>query len=294
MLHGIINVKKEKDYTSHDVVAKLRGILHQRQIGHTGTLDPNATGVLPVCLGHATKLCEMFTDKSKTYIATMRLGMVTDTQDTTGTVTGGTDAMPQEEMLRTVIESFVGKQMQLPPMYSAKKVNGKKLYEWARQGIEIERERAEVHFYKIEIRSVALPLVQLEVSCSPGTYIRTLCHDIGEVLGCGACMQDLVRTQVGPFLLEHSYTLDEIRDKMESQTLEPFILKVEEVFAEYPAVICPRELDVRLYNGNPLPSMLSAVRYDGWIRVYDSAENFKGIYQFAADKQLYYPVKMFL
>ena len=200
-MDGVIVIRKEKGFTSHDVVAKLRGILHMKKIGHTGTLDPDAEGVLPVALGKATRLVDMITDKEKTYEAVMRLGVVTDTQDMSGTVLSQTeDISVTEEELRTVIGSFVGDYMQVPPMYSALKVNGKKLYELAREGKTVERKARPVHFYEIEILDIDFPLVRFCVTCSKGTYIRTLCHDIGEKLGCGAAMETLLRTKVGRFL----------------------------------------------------------------------------------------------
>lgn len=190
MIHGIINVYKEKGFTSHDVVAKLRGIVGQKKIGHTGTLDPDATGVLPVCLGKATKLCDLLTDKNKTYEAVLLLGKTTDTQDITGEVLEekSTEALT-EEKVREAIEGFIGDYEQIPPMYSALKVNGKKLYELAREGKVIERKARPVKILDIQILEIDLPKVRMEVSCSKGTYIRTLCHDIGEKLGCGGCME---------------------------------------------------------------------------------------------------------
>ena len=190
-MDGVIVIRKEKDFTSHDVVAKLRGILHMKKIGHTGTLDPDAEGVLPVALGKATRLVDMITDKEKTYEAVMRLGVVTDTQDMSGTVLSqAAELHVTEEELRAAIESFAGDYMQVPPMYSALKVNGKKLYELAREGKTVERKPRPVHFYEIEILEINLPLVRFCVTCSKGTYIRTLCHDIGEKLGCGDCHGD--------------------------------------------------------------------------------------------------------
>ena len=197
MIHGIINVYKEKGFTSHDVVAKLRGIVGQKKIGHTGTLDPDATGVLPVCLGKATKLCDLLTDKDKTYEAVMLLGMTTDTQDVTGRILEekSTETLTADKV-REVIESFIGDYDQIPPMYSALKVNGKKLYELAREGKVVERKARPVKILDIRIIEMNLPRVRMEVSCSKGTYIRTLCHDIGEQLGCGGCMESLIRTRV--------------------------------------------------------------------------------------------------
>ena len=196
MVNGILNVYKEKGYTSHDVVAKLRGIVGQKKIGHTGTLDPDAEGVLPVCLGRATKVCDMLTEKDKTYEAVLLLGKETDTQDISGTVlrVGETEGLTQEQV-KDCVMSFVGEYDQIPPMYSALKVNGKKLYELAREGKTIERKSRKVEIKEIRILEMALPRVRMEVSCSKGTYIRTLCHDIGEKLGCFGCMESLLRTR---------------------------------------------------------------------------------------------------
>ena len=186
---GIIVIHKEKGFTSHDVVAKLRGILHMKKIGHTGTLDPDATGVLPVALGKGTKLVDLLTDKEKTYEAVLHLGITTDTQDMSGAVLKERGVSVTEEEVKEVLRSFVGEQMQFPPMYSALKVDGKKLYELAREGKTVERKARPVCFYEIEPLEIHLPLVKIRVTCSKGTYIRTLCHDVGEKLGCGGCME---------------------------------------------------------------------------------------------------------
>ena len=221
MIHGVLNVYKEKGYTSHDVVAKLRGITKQKKIGHTGTLDPDATGVLPVCFGRATKLCDLLTDKDKTYVAELLLGQETDTQDISGTVlqTADTQYLSEEEVEKAVL-SFVGSYDQIPPMYSALKVNGKKLYELAREGKVVERKARRVEIKDIQILSMELPIVKMEVSCSKGTYIRTLCHDIGEKLGCHGCMKSLVRTRVSNFRIEESISLEEINKRKEEKLLK--------------------------------------------------------------------------
>ena len=189
MIHGVLNVQKEKGYTSHDVVAKLRGIVGQRKIGHTGTLDPDAKGVLPVCLGRATKLCDLLTDKDKTYEAVLLLGCTTDTQDTGGTVLEEQDVPDlAEDTVMDILQSFVGEYAQIPPMYSALKVGGRKLYELARAGKVVERPPRPVTFYSIEILEEEHPEYVFRVECSKGTYIRTLCHDIGQKLGDGAAI----------------------------------------------------------------------------------------------------------
>ena len=207
MLDGIIVVNKEAGFTSNDVVAKMRGICRQKKVGHTGTLDPDATGVLPVCLGSGTKLCDMLAERDKEYVAELLLGVSTDTQDVSGTVLSERDVEASEEQVREAVMSFLGPYDQVPPMYSALKVNGKKLYELAREGKEIERKARRVEILELEILDVALPVVKMRVVCTKGTYIRTLCADIGEKLGCGGTMKSLQRTRVGRYRLEDALTL---------------------------------------------------------------------------------------
>ena len=294
-MDGVIVIRKEKGFTSHDVVAKLRGILHMKKIGHTGTLDPDAEGVLPVALGKATRLVDMITDKEKTYEAVMRLGVVTDTQDMSGTVLSQVSELHvTEEELRTVTESFTGDYMQVPPMYSALKVNGKKLYELAREGKTVERKPRPVHFYEIEILDISFPLVRFRVTCSKGTYIRTLCHDIGEKLDCGAAMESLLRTKVGRFTLDDAITLAQTEEAVQEGTIESKILGIEEILAEYPRVCCTKEGDRLLANGNPLvQTLVDAEEKDGWTRMCNSEGNFAGVYQWDEKRDRYFPVKMF-
>ena len=294
-MDGVIVIRKEKGFTSHDVVAKLRGILHMKKIGHTGTLDPDAEGVLPVALGKATRLVDMITDKEKTYEAVMRLGVVTDTQDMSGTVLSQTTELSvTEEELCTVVSSFVGDYMQVPPMYSALKVNGKKLYELAREGKTVERKPRPVHFYEIEILDISFPLVRFRVTCSKGTYIRTLCHDIGEKLSCGATMESLLRTKVGRFTLDDAITLAQTEEAVQEGTIESKILGIEEILAEYPRVCCTKEGDRLLANGNPLvQALVDAQEKKGWIRMCSSEGSFAGVYQWDEKRNRYFPVKMF-
>ena len=226
MINGILNVYKEAGYTSHDVVAKLRGICRQKKIGHTGTLDPDAVGVLPVCLGNATRLCDMLTDKSKEYEAVLLLGKVTDTQDISGKVLEEHPVLMEEEQAVEAVLSFLGSYEQIPPMYSALKVNGKKLYELARAGKEVERAGRPVEIRQIEILSAALPEITFRVVCSKGTYIRTLCHDIGARLGCGGTMKSLKRTRVGLFTIDNALRLDELEKLAHEDRLEEQVIPV--------------------------------------------------------------------
>lgn len=299
MINGVINIYKEKGFTSHDVVAKLRGILHQKKIGHTGTLDPDAQGVLPVCLGRATKLCDMLTDKSKIYEAEVLLGTVTDTQDSTGTVLSQQEVHVTEDEIRSVLASFEGEQMQIPPMYSALKVNGKRLYELAREGIEVERKARKVHFYEITLLEVNLPRFKVRVHCSKGTYIRTLCYDVGEKLNCGACMDSLLRTKVERFCLADSYKLGQVEELMHAGRIMDAVTPIDQMFSEYAAVQVPAELERMIYNGNRFLAALlkeeaASSRTQGWYRVYDSGSRFQGIYEYRAEEDMFLPVKMFL
>lgn len=291
---GIIVIRKEKGFTSHDVVAKLRGILHMKKIGHTGTLDPDAVGVLPVALGKGTKLVDLITDKEKTYEAVLHLGITTDTQDMSGTVLEEKPVNATEEQVRETIAGFVGEQLQIPPMYSALKINGKKLYELAREGKTVERKARPVCFYQIEVLDIQLPVVQIRVTCSKGTYIRTLCHDIGQKLGCGGCMEQLLRTRVGRFSLEESHTLSEVEQAVSEGTVCKWIYPVENVLAEYPKIQADSYGDRLLQNGNPLSENLVDEQHkEGWVRMYASNGNFTGIFQWDQKKKKYYPVKMF-
>lgn len=332
-MDGIIIVHKEPGFTSHDVVAKLRGILRQKRIGHTGTLDPAAAGVLPVCLGKATKVCELLTDWNKTYRAVLLLGRTTDTQDTTGRVlrecpvfledgqgVAGREALTAvegwfsetemegtadcrdcvisepvqltEEAIRQCIAGFVGEQQQVPPMYSALKVNGKKLYELARQGIEVERKPRTICIEEIKVERIErissmktetasmledqcnneasdrasspenvkmyhpgmLPMIEVEmtVRCSKGTYIRTLCNDIGEKLGCGGCMDVLLRTEVGPFAERDAWRLSEIEALRDENRLEECVFSTDCAFTNLDAVWLTSDAERLVRNGNPL------------------------------------------
>ncbi len=297
MADGIINVYKEKGFTSHDVVAKMRGILKQKKIGHTGTLDPMAEGVLPVCLGKATKLCDMLTDKTKTYEAVLLLGMETDTQDTTGKVLAEYPVLMDEGMVREAVLSFLGHYDQIPPMYSALKVDGKKLYELARAGKEVERKARPVEILEINVDRIELPRVTMTVTCSKGTYIRTLCYDIGRKLGCGGCMESLLRTQVSGFCLKDSLTLSRIEELRDEGTLEDHILAVDKVFSEYPAIRMKPDFDKLVHNGNPFyrnQAEGDSGFPDGPVRVYDSSDRFIGVYGPDSEKNLLKPQKVFL
>ena len=298
----MINVYKEPGYTSHDVVAKLRGILKQKKIGHMGTLDPNAVGVLPVCLGKATKLCNLLSEKDKTYTATMLLGIETDTQDTTGQITNQT---PEEEVMKLseekvfdVIKSYIGEYDQIPPMFSAIKINGQKLYNLARKGEEIERPPRHCKIIDITITKIDLPRVSFHVTCSKGTYVRTLCYDIGKDLGVGACMEKLTRTRVERFDIKDSISLSQIEEIRDQGILEQYITPVDEILDMYSKCMVSEEAEKLLYNGNIFTSrntLLKMNHQDGQtVRVYTHDGKFIGLYMYIAEKQIYKPIKIFL
>lgn len=304
-MNGILNVYKEPGFTSHDVVAKLRGICKQKKIGHTGTLDPEASGVLPVCLGSATKLCDLLTQKDKEYRAVMLLGCETDTQDTTGTVLAEHEVTASEEEVRDAVLSFVGPYDQIPPMYSALKVNGRKLCDLARAGKVVERKSRPVTIHSIEIEEICLPRVTMKVRCSRGTYIRTLCHDIGQKLGCAAAMEKLVRTRSGQFGLEQAHKLSEIQRLSDEGRLSELLMPVEAVFEGLLAAQAVGTGQKLLENGNPLEEkhvkLLGAASSrcreleDGTqVRIYDEDGHFTGVYAWRKDEMRLKPVKMFL
>lgn len=305
MYNGIINVYKEPGFTSFDVVAKLRGILKQKKIGHTGTLDPDAEGVLVVCLGKATKLCDILTDKDKSYTATLLLGRTTDTEDSSGRLLTENEVNATEEEVMAAIGSFVGEYDQIPPMYSAIKVNGKKLYELAREGIEIERTPRRVAIHKIDIISIELPYVTFQVSCGKGTYIRSLCRDIGEKLGCGGIMDKLVRDSVNAtetgktFTLQDSLTLKQIEAMVETGQFEQCIIPIDQMFPKLAGYRVNENGNKKLYNGNLLASKdftEEPVKEEDGKKclVYDKDGQFAAVYQYHEKLRAWKADKMFL
>ncbi len=309
MINGVINVYKEVGYTSRDAVSRLTGILRQRKIGHTGTLDPAAEGVLPMCVGSATKLCEFLTDHKKQYIAIMKLGIATDTEDTTGEITEKTEFSPEwyeenlsNENLIKIMNSFIGKQLQTPPMYSAKRVNGKRLYEIAREGKVIERKPCEITIYGIEIKNIDIinREITIIVDCSKGTYIRTLCKDIGEALGCKEAMKSLLRTRTGDFYLENSYKLDEIEKIVKENRLSEIVIPVEDIFKDLKRVDVTGQANVLLENGGILKAetIRSAynnisIKNDEKVRMYNKEGKFKAIYSYDEKMDIFRIDKMF-
>ena len=282
-MNGIVNVYKEKGYTSHDVVAILRGVLKTKKIGHTGTLDPEATGVLPVCLGKATKTAELIMGTEKEYIASLAFGSETDTQDAGGTVTRQTEYCFREEDARRAIQSFTGEYEQTPPMYSAVKIGGVKLYEMARMGMEVERKSRPVTIYEMEVLHLDEKGARLRIRCSKGTYIRTLCEDIGRKTGYLAHMTELERTASGPFRVEKSFRIEELKGLMAQGRSDEFLTGLDELFMDLPLKQVIPEEDAMLRNGNYLtysPREVPPVLGQE-VRMYTSSGEFAGLYRVA-------------
>lgn len=241
---GILIVDKPTDWTSQDVASKLRGVYHERRVGHGGTLDPMATGVLPIFLGRATRAVSFFESAEKEYVAGIRFGLVTDTQDTTGSTLEEHPVHLTEEQVREALASMVGPQAQIPPMYSAVKIGGKKLYELARAGKEVERKARNIELMELELLSFDGETAEFRVRCSKGTYVRTICHDLGQKLGCGGCMCSLRRTKAGVYDIAQAYTMEQILDGTAK------ILPVDSMFSNHPAITLTQKQEIRCRNGN--------------------------------------------
>lgn len=269
-MNGIILIDKPQEWTSHDVVGKLRGILHERRIGHSGTLDPLATGLLVIFVGRATRAVEFAEADTKEYIAGLRLGISTDTQDITGRVISSGGSVPDEFQLRKALDSFKGELEQIPPMYSAIKVGGKKLYELARKGESIERRPRHITVFDLDIAGWADDDYVLRVSCSKGTYVRTLCNDIGQALGCGGCMSSLRRTKAGGFSVEDAHTIAEIQEAADRGEAESLIIPLDTLFSEFNKLTVPAVSEKKLRNGSIVNTSVS----DGKYRVYSESNEF--------------------
>ena len=300
-MNGILLIDKPSGWTSNDVVQKLRGALHEKRIGHAGTLDPMATGLLTVFVGRATRAVEFAESDEKTYIAGLRLGIVTDTQDITGTIlqTGSVSNITPE-LLEHALQAFRGTIRQIPPMYSAVRVNGQRLYDLARQGKTVERAPREIRIDELRILEGKDTDWTLFVRCSKGTYIRTLCHDMGEMLGTGAAMEHLLRTRVGQFDLATSIKLDDAEKIMKSQEPEKiasYILPVDSFFEDAPKAHVKEEGMRYLLNGNTLPRNLTDLPREMTaknVRMYDQSGQFYALYRYDPAKDDLKNVKMFL
>ena len=260
-MNGIVIVDKPQGWTSQDVTARLRRVFGTRRIGHGGTLDPMATGVLPVFVGRATRGVEFFEHAEKTYETVLRLGMTTDTEDITGTVLEENEVRITQQDFLDILPAFRGKIQQVPPMYSALKVNGQKLCDLARKGREVERQPREIEIFQLECLEFSGETARLWVRCSKGTYIRTLCKDIGQALGCGGCMQALRRVRAGEYTIEEAVPLPEL---LETREPEQYLRPVDTMFRQYPAVTLTANQETRCRNGNPFSVKLESGTY----RVY--------------------------
>lgn len=264
-MNGVLIVNKPQGWTSHDVVAKLRGIYHEKRIGHSGTLDPMATGVLVVFLGRATRAVELCENDEKEYVAGLRLGMVTNTQDTTGEILEEHPADVSREALEAVLREFTGHLQQIPPMYSAVKIGGRKLYELARKGQSVERKPRHIHIETLELLEQDGRDCLLRVRCSKGTYVRTLCHDIGAALGVGGCMYSLRRTVAGRFSLDDAISLEEIQEARDNEQHELLLRPVDSLFSQYPETVLAERDVRRCKNGTDIPGVTLP---EGIYRVY--------------------------
>ncbi|WP_454055496.1 tRNA pseudouridine(55) synthase TruB [Clostridium sp. Marseille-Q7071] len=274
-MFGILNVYKPTKITSFDVVRIIRKLTNEKKVGHCGTLDPEACGVLPICIGKATKAIDYIMENNKVYVAELKLGEVTDTYDIEGKVIRQCDVNVTAEEVMEAVYSFKGNIKQVPPMYSALKVNGKKLYELAREGIEIEREARSITIHDIKVLEINLPYVKMEVNCSKGTYIRSLCYDIGEKLGCGAMMSALERTATGKFTKENSINIESLNE----ENIYDYIIPIENAFLNYPKIVADIKFKTLLLNGVILKdkSFTSNILKDEIYRVYDEENNLVGI-----------------
>ncbi len=289
-MDGIFNIYKQKGFTSHDVVAVVRKIIQQKKVGHTGTLDPDAEGVLPICVGKGTKLADYIMNGKKSYKAVVVLGTTTTTEDASGKILQKKEVVFEQQKIEEVVYSFLGTYCQTPPMYSAIKVNGKKLYELAREGKEIERKQRTITIFDINITKFMPPdQFEIDVVCSKGTYIRTLCADIGKKLGCGAHMGSLLRTSSGMFSLDTAITLDKLKELAEKNELQKALISLEKALEQYSSIVVSSKGNKLLYNGNKIyehffEKVNGTIIQGQTVLGYDSQNVLIGIYEIITEK----------
>lgn len=303
-MDGIINIYKEKGFTSHDVVAVVRKTINQKKVGHTGTLDPDAEGVLPVCLGKGTKLADYIMAERKSYRATVTIGITTTTEDASGEILEKRDFVYDEGKIIEAVNLFKGEYMQTPPMYSAIKQQGKKLYELAREGKEVYREPRKISIYDINVTGFYPPdRFEIEVDCSKGTYIRTLCVDIGEKLGCGAHMSELLRTASGKFNIENSITLEQLKNYVAEGKIEEILMSINDVLSDYNKVRILENGTKLLHNGCKIYDYFFGefereYKMGETVLVYDWENTFIGLFKVLKDEEkdriCVKPVKMMI
>jgi tRNA pseudouridine55 synthase len=296
-MDGILNINKPQELTSFDIVAQVKRITGERHIGHAGTLDPLATGVLPICLGKATRVIEYLFNETKTYLAQIELGISTDSYDSTGKVIKTADASRvTQEMVEGVLTAFRGSILQTPPMYSAIKYHGSPLYKLARSGIEVERKSRPAQIYKLEISDGRPPFFDLEIVCGKGTYIRSLAHDIGEAMGCGAIMKNLVRTRVGPFSLKESISLEQLKEMVDKGYAERYLYPPDYALQSFDAIVVNNEQQCSLIHGMPITVAFASMetKSAGFSRVYNSDGGFIGMVEWDTANLRWQPHKIFL
>lgn len=299
ILEGVLPVHKPAGLTSHDVVARVRRMLRIKRIGHTGTLDPDVSGVLPLCIGRATRVVEYIQELPKQYEAVLHIGEASKTEDRSGEITSRVDKVDlSEEHILQAMQRFIGEIEQVPPMYSAVKHEGQRLYDLARQGIEVERRARKATIYAIEVNGIEWmdehPYVRFHVTCSKGTYIRTLCSGIGQALGYPALMHSLIRTASGPITLDRCLTLEQIQEKLDENTLLAAMIPVDTAIAHFPSAELAGDWTAKARNGLKLPDASG-----GWpdtdklVRLYAQDGSFIGLYQRNADAGVWVPIKLF-
>jgi tRNA pseudouridine55 synthase len=294
-MDGILNINKATGMTSHDVVAKIRKLLKQKRVGHAGTLDPAASGVLPICVGQGTRVAEYLSESGKAYRAEIRFGVVTDTYDVEGSILRTSDTNELNlAHIEALLPQFMGAQMQMPPLYSAIKLQGQPAYKRMRAGEEITLEARPIEIYALHIVTWQAPLLTLDIECSKGTYIRSLAYDLGEQLGCGAHLAGLIRTRSGPFTLEKSSSLEQLADIIEQDALPTHIFAADYAIQQYPALHLDEETAGRVLHGNTFHYDLPALQPESALaRIYDSKGYFLAIARWDAEEQVWQPIKVF-
>ena len=293
-IDGMLNLDKPRGKTSFDIVALVRRLSGERRVGHAGTLDPEATGVLPICLGQATRLIEFLAEATKIYRAEIELGVATDTYDATGKVTqrGDTSSLTREQV-ETAAASFIGSSDQTPPMYSALKHQGIPLYRWARAGVEIPRKSRKVELYRLEVVDFHHPLLTLEVECSKGTYMRSLAHDLGQKLGCGAHLRNLVRLKSGPFHINDAVSISRLEDAFKQGRWSELLYPIDVAVQQLPAVTVDEENEKAVINGRPLVLTSGEEIPKGLCRAYSRDGRFIALLRYDEERSYWKPEKVF-
>ena len=299
IMDGILNINKATGMTSHDVVARVRKLLKQRRVGHAGTLDPTASGVLPICVGQGTRVAEYLSESGKAYLAEIVFGVVTDTYDVEGAILRTADAADLTlARIEQALPHFLGKQQQVPPRYSAIKIQGQPAYKRTRAGEEVALEPRPIEITKLEITAWESPRLTLAVECSKGTYIRSLAYDLGEYLACGAHLGGLARTRSGPFSLEESITLETLAEAIDEDTVARYLHPADEAIQHYPAIILDEPAVERVLHGNAFPDTSDSLdaplaKHSKIARVYATDRHFLAIAEWDTERQVWQPTKVF-